>query len=55
MNHTLNFTTEELNLMLGALGELPAKASMNLIMSIQRQASADQPEPTVVENVPDEE
>jgi hypothetical protein len=55
VNHTLTFTTDELNLILGALGELPAKASMNVIMSIQKQASADQPGPAPVEDVPDDE
>lgn len=54
MNHTLTFTTDELNLILGALGELPAKASMNLIMNIQQQAQA-QPQPDVVEAEPVEE
>ena len=47
MNHTLTFTTDELNLILGALGELPAKASMSLIMNIQQQAQQQgkQPQP----------
>lgn len=55
MNYTLTFTTDELNTILGALGELPAKASMNVIMSIQKQASSDQPEPAPVEDVSDDE
>ena len=51
MNYTLTFTTDELNLILGALGELPAKASMNLIMNIQQQAQqqGQQAEPVVEE------
>ena len=55
MNYTLTFTTDELNLILGALGELPAKASMSLIMNIQKQASANQPGAAIVEEVPDDE
>ncbi len=53
MNHTLTFTTDELNLILGALGELPAKASMNLIMNIQQQAQKQDQMPSqpVVEEV----
>lgn len=34
----INFNVDELNMVLGALGELPAKASMGLIMNIQQQA-----------------
>ena len=51
MNHKLTFTTDELNLILGALGELPAKASMSLIMNIQQQAQqqSQQTETVVVD------
>lgn len=51
MNYTLTFTTDELNIILGALGDLPAKASMNVIMSIQKQAQqqGQQDEPVVEE------
>ena len=54
MNHTLTLSTEQLNFILGALGELPAKSSMGLIMEIQKQAqaTAQEPEP---ENTPDQE
>lgn len=45
MNHTLTFTTDELNFILGALGELPAKASMSLIMNIQQQAQQQGQQP----------
>jgi hypothetical protein len=45
MNHTLTLTTDELNLILGALGELPAKASMGLIMNIQQQAQQQGQQP----------
>ena len=34
----INFNADELNMVLGALGELPAKASMALIINIQQQA-----------------
>lgn len=45
----INFNVDELNMVLGALGELPAKASMGLIMRIQQQAQqqGQQPQPTV--------
>ena len=39
----INFNLDELNMVLGALGELPAKASMGLIMNIQKQAQQPQP------------
>jgi hypothetical protein len=55
MNHTLTFTTDELNLILGALGELPAKASMSLIMNIQQQAQQQGQQPEPVEAEPVEE
>jgi hypothetical protein len=47
----INFTIDELNMVLGALGELPAKASMSLIMNIQQQAQqqGQQAEPVVEE------
>ena len=47
----ISFTIDELNMVLGALGELPAKASMNLIMNIQQQAQqqGQQAEPVVEE------
>jgi hypothetical protein len=45
MNHTLTLSTEQLNFILGALGELPAKSSMSLIMEIQKQAQATAQEP----------
>ena len=57
----LNLTLEDLNMVLGALGELPAKASMSLIMNIQQQAQqqGQQPqqpvEPQPVEAEPVEE
>ena len=49
----LNLTLEDLNMVLGALGELPAKTSMSLIMNIQQQArKQDQmPSQPVVEEV----
>lgn len=51
----LNLTINELNLLLGALGELPAKASMGLIMNIQKQAQqqGQQPQPVEAEPVED--
>lgn len=36
---TLQLNADEVNGVLGALGELPAKASMGLIMNIQRQCT----------------
>jgi len=36
--YEINLTIEQLNTVLAALGELPAKASMNTILSIQTQA-----------------
>ena len=36
-------TIEEVNLVLGALGELPAKTSMNLIAEIVRQVNPQLP------------
>lgn len=49
----LNLTLEDLNMVLGALGELPAKASMSLIMNIQQQAQKQDQMPSqpVVEEV----
>ena len=49
----LNLTLEDLNMVLGALGELPAKASMGLIMNIQQQAQQQDQMPSqpVVEEV----
>jgi len=37
---TLNLTVGEVNLVLGGLGELPAKLSINLIEKIRMQATA---------------
>lgn len=34
MNYSINFTEQELNLVINALAELPAKTSMNLINRI---------------------
>jgi len=42
----LDLSLEEINMVLGGLGELPAKASMGVITKIQQQASPQvQPEP----------
>ena len=42
----LDLSLEEINLLLTALGELPAKASMGVIQKIQQQAAPQvQPEP----------
>ena len=50
MNDKLDFklTIEEVNIVLQALGELPAKLSMTLIASIQSQA-APQVQPQSIE------
>ena len=45
----LDLSLEEINLLLTALGELPAKASMGVIQKIQQQAAPQvQPEPVEV-------
>jgi len=45
-NIKLDLSLEEINMVLGGLGELPAKASMGVITKIQQQASPQvQPEP----------
>lgn len=42
----LDLSLEEINVILGGLGELPAKASMGVIQKIQQQAGPQvQPEP----------
>jgi len=47
----LSLTVEDINIILGGLGELPAKVSMKLIVKIQEQAqpqivSESIPQPT---------
>jgi len=51
----LSLNIDDLNLVLGALGELPAKASMSLIMNIQQQAQQQGQQPEPVEAEPVEE
>jgi len=41
---TFNFTLQEANTILGALGELPAKVSMGLIAKIQLEAKSQRVE-----------
>jgi len=42
----IDLSLEEINIVLGGLGELPAKTSMGVITKIQQQASPQvQPEP----------
>ena len=42
----LDLSLDEINMVLGGLGELPAKASMGVIQKIQQQAGPQvQPEP----------
>ena len=41
---TFNFTVSEANTILGALGELPAKVSMGLIVKIQQEATSQRVE-----------
>ena len=50
----LDLSLEEINMVLGGLGELPAKASMGVIQKIQQQASP-QVEPEPVETPQEEE
>ncbi len=46
----LDLTLEEVNAILGGLGELPAKASMGVIQKIQQQAAPQvTPEPVAEE------
>ena len=53
----LDLSLEEINVILGGLGELPAKASMGVIQKIQQQAGPQvQPEPVEApEDAPSEE
>jgi len=45
-NINLDLSLEEINVILGGLGELPAKASMGVIQKIQQQAGPQvTPEP----------
>ena len=59
MSQTVQFTVEEINQILGALGKIPAEHSMNLIMFIKQTADkqVDQPaaEPGVVDAEPVED
>ena len=42
----IDLSLDEINMVLGGLGELPAKASMGVIQKIQQQAAPQvQPEP----------
>jgi hypothetical protein len=47
----INLNVEELNTVLGALGELPAKASMGVIMNIQQQAQQQSSQSKLTESV----
>lgn len=48
----LDLSLEEVNAVLGGLGELPAKASMGVIQKIQQQAGPQvTPEPAEAEEV----
>jgi len=53
----LDLSLEEINVILGGLGELPAKASMGVIQKIQQQAQPQVvPEPVEApEDTPSEE
>ena len=49
-NINLDLSLEEINMVLGGLGELPAKASMGVIQKIQQQAQPQVvPEPVTEE------
>lgn len=51
-NINLDLSLEEINVILGGLGELPAKASMGVIQKIQQQAGPQvTPEPVEAEEV----
>jgi len=47
----INLNIEELNTVLGALGEIPAKASMGVIMNIQQQAQQQSSQSELTESV----
>ena len=55
-NFKLDLNEQEVNLVLQALGEMPAKLSMTLIMKLQQQAQAQvqvqKPEMKVVDKKP---
>lgn len=51
MKYKFEFTEEEANTILGALGELPAKNSMGLIVNIQKQYKEQTEKKEEVENV----
>ena len=53
-NINLDLSLEEVNMVLGGLGELPAKTSMGVIQKIQQQAGPQvtpDPEPEEAEEV----
>ena len=51
---TLTFTTEELNVILAGLGELPAKVSIDIIKKIQSVAQTTTPEDLESIDLPDD-
>lgn len=54
MSYTLVLSTDQLNLILGALSELPAKVSMGMIQNIQSQCTQqDQQSPVEVSSQED--
>lgn len=55
MTHTVNFTVDQVNDILQALGEMPAKMSMGLIKFIRETAESQlkQPEAPLVAEVED--
>tara|TARA_R100000329_G_scaffold47474_1_gene44199 strand:- start:406 stop:576 length:171 start_codon:yes stop_codon:yes gene_type:complete len=51
---TLTFTTEELNIIMAGLGELPAKVSIDVIKKIQGIAQTITPEDLKSVDLPDD-
>lgn len=47
--YEINLNVEQLNVVLGALGEMPAKVAMNVILSIQTQAQTQDQSPPVAQ------
>ena len=53
MEYTIKFTEQELNIILAALGELPAKNTIDLIMKIKDEALLQMSQAPAVEEEDD--
>lgn len=54
MEYTIKFTEQELNIILAALGELPAKNTIDLIMKIKDEALLQMSQAPAVEEEEDD-